>query len=93
MAQLTIDMDKDGPEHPFQCEEAYFDGSHSQCVGYKTLTLSMYHPAIQHIHRLSTMELKYESPQEISLFWKLFNEILSENTERLHFQSQSYNGG
>ena len=24
MAQLTMDMDQDGPEHPLQCKEAYF---------------------------------------------------------------------
>ena len=29
MAQLPIDMDLDGPEHPLQDEEAYFDGCHS----------------------------------------------------------------
>ena len=29
MAQLAIDMDQDGPEHPLQGEEAYFDGCHS----------------------------------------------------------------
>ena len=39
MAQLAIDMDQNGPEHPLQGEEAYFDGCHSRCVGYKTLAL------------------------------------------------------
>ena len=29
MAQLPIDMDHDGLEHPLQGEEAYFDGFHS----------------------------------------------------------------
>ena len=28
MAQFTIDMDQDGPVHPLQSEEAYFEGSH-----------------------------------------------------------------
>ena len=36
MAQLATDMDQDGPKHPLQGVEAYFDGCHSQCVGYKT---------------------------------------------------------
>ena len=31
MAQLAIDMDQDGLEHPLQGEEAYFDGCHSRC--------------------------------------------------------------
>ena len=46
MAQLAIDMDQDGLEHPLQGEEAYFDGCHSQCVGYETLALYAYHPAM-----------------------------------------------
>ena len=29
MAQLAIDMDQYGPEHPLQGEEAYFDDCHS----------------------------------------------------------------
>ena len=29
MAQLAIDMDQDGPEHPLQGEETYFNGCHS----------------------------------------------------------------
>ena len=37
MVQLTIDMDQDGPEHPLQGEESYFDGSHLLCVSYKLL--------------------------------------------------------
>ena len=28
VVQVAIDKDQDGPEHPLQCEEAYFDGSH-----------------------------------------------------------------
>ena len=78
MAQLAIDMDQNGPEHPFQGEEAYFDGSHSRCTGYKTLALFVYHLAMHCIFRLATTEVKSESTQEINLFWELFNEILSE---------------
>ena len=78
MAQLAIDMDQDGPEHPLKDEEAYFDGCHSWCVGYKTLALFVYHPAMQHILKLATMEVKNESKHEITVFWELFNEILSD---------------
>ena len=46
MAQLAIDMDQDSLEHTLQGEEAYFDGCHSQCVGYKTLALFVYHTAM-----------------------------------------------
>ena len=78
MAQLAIDMDQDGPEHPLQGEEAYFDGCHSRCTGYKSLALFVYHTAMCHILRLATMEVKSESTHETSIFWELFNEILSE---------------
>ena len=78
MAQLAIDMDKNGPEHPLQSKDAYFDGCHSRCTGYKTLALFVYHTAMCHMLRLAMMEGKSESTQEISLFWELFNEILSE---------------
>ena len=78
MAQLAIYMDQNGPEHPLSGEEAYFDGCHSRCAGYKTLALFVYHMAMHHILRLAMMEVKSESTHEISIFWELFNEILSE---------------
>ena len=78
IGQLALDMDQDGPEHPLQCEEAYFDGCHSQCVRCKTLTLFVYHPAMWHIFRLASMEVKNKSTHEITVFWELFNEILSD---------------
>ena len=61
MAQLAINMDHDGLELPLQGEEAYFDGCHSKCVGFKTLALFVYHPAMWHILRLATMEVKCKS--------------------------------
>ena len=73
MAQLAIDMDQNGPEHPLQAKDTYFNGCHSRCAGYKTLALFVYHTAMGHILRLATMEVKSESTQEISLFWELFN--------------------
>ena len=45
---------------------------------YKTVASFMYYPAMQCILRLATMEVTNESTHEITLFWKLFNEILSE---------------
>ena len=78
VAQLAIDMEQDGLEHPLQGEETYFDGCHSQCVGYKTCALFVYHPAMWHILRLSTMEVTNESTCEITVFWELFSEILND---------------
>ena len=81
MAQPAIDMDQNVPEHPLQCEEAYFDRSHSWCVGYKTLALFVYHPAMQQVLRLAIMEVKMSQHMKC-LFWMMFNEILSEIMER-----------
>ena len=78
MAQLAINMDQYGPEHPLQGKEEYLNGCHSRCAGYKTLALFVYHTAMHHILRLATMKVKHESTHEISIFWELFNEILSE---------------
>ena len=39
MAQIVFDINQEGPENPLWSEEAYFDGSHSWCIGYKTLAL------------------------------------------------------
>ena len=78
MAQLAINMDQNGPEHPLQAKDSYFDGCHSRCTGYKTLALFVYNTTMHCILRLATMEVKSKSTQEISLFWKLFNEILTE---------------
>ena len=82
MAQIASDMDEEGPENPLQSEEANFDGAHSQCIGYKTLALFIYPPAMQCILRIATMEVKSEPTWEISFFWKLLNDVLSEIVER-----------
>ena len=58
MAQLAIVLDHDGLEHPLQGEDAYFNGCHSRCAGYKTLALFVYHTAMHHILRLAMMEVK-----------------------------------
>ena len=39
VAQITGDMDQEIPANPLQSVEAYFDGSHSWYIGYKTLAL------------------------------------------------------
>ena len=78
MAQFAINMHQGGPEHPLQGEAAYFDGCHSPCVGYKTLALFVYHPAMWHILRPATMEVKSKPTYEIIVSWELFNEILSD---------------
>ena len=45
-AQTAVDIDEKDPENPLQSEEVYFNESHLQCIGYKTLALLVYHPAM-----------------------------------------------
>ena len=33
MAEVAVEMDQEVQDSPFQDKEAYFDGSHSWCVG------------------------------------------------------------
>ena len=59
-------------------EKAFFDGMHSRCKGYKTLTLWMHHPGMRKMQRLATMDCKKESTDMIALFFEIFNEALAE---------------
>ena len=67
MAQLAIDMEQDGLEHPLQGEEAYFDCCHPRCAGHKTLALFVYHTAMSYLLRLAVMEAKSKSTCEITI--------------------------
>ena len=58
MTQIAVDMDQEGPENALQGEEAYFVGSHLRNIGYKTLALFVYYPAMRHILGMATMEMK-----------------------------------
>ena len=44
-------MDQEGPTHPSQDEEVYFDSSNIKYIGFKTLALFVYHPVMQHFSR------------------------------------------
>ena len=61
VAQIVVDMDQEGPEIPLQGKQAYFDGSHSQCIDYKTLALFVYHTVMWCILKIATVEVKSES--------------------------------
>ena len=51
---------------------------HSWQLTWIRMALFVYHMTMCRILRLATMEVKNESTKEISLFWELFNEILTE---------------
>ena len=80
MLLLAAEMDQSGEQNPMQQEAAYFDGSHSRCVGFKTLGLFVLHPGMRCLLRLASMEVRTESTKNIAMFWKLFYEALSEAT-------------
>ena len=93
VAQLAIDMDRNGPGYPLHGEEAYFNGCHFRYADYKSLALFVYHTAMHCILRLAMMEVKSESTHEISIFWELFNEILSEiKGKNYKFNPKIHNG-
>jgi hypothetical protein len=78
MAQLAIAMQNEAPFCDQKKEEVFFDGTHSRVVGYKTLTLWCYDVAQRRLLNLASMEVKSEDTRYITLFFKLFNEVLTE---------------
>ena len=44
------------------------DAMHNRVNGYKTLTLWIYHPGMQHVLNLAIMECERENTEMISLF-------------------------
>ena len=75
-------MDVEGPEHILQLEKAYFDAMHTRVYGFKTLAMWLIHPAMKQILRLASMELRSKNYIDISLFLRLFNEMLAEISKR-----------
>ena len=80
--QLAIDMDIDGPENPLQLEDAYFDGSHSRCTDFVSLGLWVMHAPMRQMIRLASMEVRTEHTDELTIFWKLLNEMLAKLTKK-----------
>lgn len=72
---LNMHQSKD---HFMREEYCYFDGTHGRCHGLKTLTLWTYHPLLRKIVKLATMDCERENQECITLFWKLWNDALSE---------------
>lgn len=78
MAEIAISMDiSNSDNNDLKNEFVYFDGMHSRCKSWKTLTTWVYHPPSRRLLRLATMEVKGETSEYVGLFWKLFNEVLS----------------
>ena len=77
MAKMALDMDVDGEPNLLQMENTYFDATHTHVYGFKSLGLWLIHPAMKKILHLASMEIRSKHHEQIGLFFKLFNEILS----------------
>ena len=82
MGEIALQMDVEGPENILQLENAYFDATHTRVYGFKTFAMWLIHPAMKQILRLASMELRSENYIDISLFLRLFNEMLAEISNR-----------
>ena len=85
-AKIALDMDVDGEANILQMENAYFDATHTRVYGFKSLGLWLIHPAMKKILRLASMEIRSENHQDITLFFRLFNEILSTVKEEPNYK-------
>ena len=65
-------------DHFLHEEFCFFDGKRKRkrCRGFVTLTASVYHPLIRKQITLAVMESESENTENVTLFWKLFNEVL-----------------
>ena len=79
MMRIALMMDISDPqENPLQQEDVYFDGVHGRVVGMKALAAWVYHPAMRKVLRLATMYTLREDADNITNFWRCFNDALSE---------------
>ena len=77
---MAAAMDQSGPPNPLQEQVVYFDGTHSRCVGFKTLGAFFLHPGMRKLLRIASMEVRTEGTKNIRWFWKLLNQALREVT-------------
>jgi len=73
--EMCVQMDTDSSDHPLAKEFCFFDAVHSRCQGFKTLTLWVWHPTMNELVNLATMECESETSEVIQLFWNNVNEV------------------
>ena len=78
MAEIALQMNKDALENLLQLENAYFNATHMRVCGFKTFGLWRIHPAMKQILCLASVEIRSENYVHISVFFQLFNRMLSE---------------
>ena len=91
--ELAVKMDQNQPEGErsiLSFEHTYMDAMHNRVNGYKTLTLWMYHPGMQHVLNLAIMECERENTEMISLFLEKFNEALADYKQDQNYKFNPY---
>ena len=80
MTRIALAMDVDGPENVLQLENTYFDATHTQIYGFKSLGLWMFHPSQRKVLCFACMDICTENAKDIAKFFTLYNEILQKET-------------
>ena len=76
MANWALKMDKD--EGEIANVYAHVDAKHDRTRGMKTITSWFFNPQEKRVMRLAVMDADAENSDSLTLFWKTFNEMLSE---------------
>ena len=74
LAEIAIQMDRSG-SHYMSTEWVFFDAAHKWCRGFKTFSITVFHPLLRKIVKLATMERKEEDTRTVRITWELFNKI------------------
>lgn len=74
-AEICVQMDFQKSQHSLSKEFCFLDAVHSRCQGYKTLTLWVWHPTLNELVNLATMECEAETSETIQTFWTRLNEV------------------
>ena len=81
MALLAIKMDVNNAEEAgLQNENTFFNATHCQVFAFKSFVLWLVHPSMREMIHLASMEMHTENAEDITLFFRLFNEILQKVT-------------
>ena len=79
LVDICRKMNRHG-DHFLGKEFLFFDGSHKRCKGFKTITLSVYHPMLRKLVALVKVELESEKGEYQAIIWRTLNEALKKQS-------------
>lgn len=85
MVQLNEDLGEDSPY--FGNGTVFFDTCHSRVIHWKSMGLWYYHEAARCMIRLASMEVKDEKAEDVELFFRICNKMVSQYTQEHPFTS------